>query len=485
MRLMKIEIPAFNQVKALVVGDVMLDQYWHGNTSRISPEAPVPVVHVQQLSDRPGGAGNVALNLAALGCHVDLIGMVGDDLAGKTLAYHLETAKIACHFVTLKDAPTITKLRVIGRQQQLIRLDFEKQFSAQDAEKVVDVYESRLKDKNVVILSDYGKGCLAQVQKLIQLARQRGIPVLVDPKSNDFSIYHGATVITPNLKEFEAVVGPCKSEQELVDKGLILMQQHQLDALLVTRSEQGMSLFQREAKPLHLPTRAREVYDVTGAGDTVISVLAASLAAGHNFESAAMLANTAAGLVVQKLGAATLSLSELRRAWQRSHDSGLGILSEEDLLIAIADAREHNETIVMTNGCFDILHPGHITYLEQAKELGTRLLVAVNDDDSIRRLKGEQRPLNSVQDRMKVLSALRAVDWVVSFSEDTPQRLIKQIQPDILVKGGDYRVEDIAGSADVLAAGGKVEILTFVEGYSTTRLIEKMPQKNPCKTTIE
>jgi D-beta-D-heptose 7-phosphate kinase/D-beta-D-heptose 1-phosphate adenosyltransferase len=478
---MKIEIPAFNQVKALVVGDVMLDQYWQGNTSRISPEAPVPVVHVQQLSERPGGAGNVALNLAALGCQVELIGLVGDDLPGKTLAQHLEKVNVACHFVALKDAPTITKLRVIGRQQQLVRLDFEKQFQAQDAEKLVEVYESRLQDKNVIILSDYGKGSLAQVQKLIELARKRGIPVLVDPKSYDFSVYQGATMVTPNLKEFEAVVGPCKNEQELMEKGLALMNRHQLEALLVTRSENGMSLFQRNAKPFHLPTRAREVYDVTGAGDTVIGVLAASLAAGHSFESAAMLANTAAGLVVQKLGAAALSLSELRRAWQRHHDSGLGILSEEDLLIAVADARAHHETIVMTNGCFDLLHPGHVAYLEQAKELGTRLIVAVNDDASVKRLKGNNRPLNSVQDRMKVLSGLRAVDWVVSFSEDTPLRLIKRISPDVLVKGGDYRVEDIAGSADVLAAGGKVEILTFVDGYSTTRLIERMP----AKTTVE
>lgn len=480
---MKIEIPPFDNIRVLVVGDVMLDQYWHGNASRISPEAPVPVVHIADLEERPGGAANVAFNLRVLGCQVGLLGIIGNDQSGEILQKKLKAAAIQCHLQVVTDSPTISKLRVIGRNQQLIRLDFEQKFTSAHAQQVVDAYKAALSHVDVVILSDYGKGTLGRVQDLIQEACKRNIPILVDPKSQDFSLYQDATVVTPNFKEFEAVVGSCPNDEVLVEKGQALIAKHNFSSLLITRSEDGMTLLSKDKKPVHLCTQAREVYDVSGAGDTVISMLAAGLAAGMSLPSAAMLANTAAGVVVQKLGTATVSLPELRRAWHQQHDSEMGILTEEELLIAIADAREHGEAIVMTNGCFDILHVGHITYLEQAKELGKRLIIAVNDDASVRRLKGSQRPLNSLRDRMVVLSALRVVDWVVAFSEDTPERLIKRVNPDVLVKGGDYKVSDIAGSDVVLANGGRVEILAFVDQKSTTGLIEKV-KKLECKEDV-
>ncbi len=474
---MKIEIPVFDKVRVLVVGDVMLDRYWHGGTSRISPEAPVPVVNINGIDERAGGAGNVALNLAALGCEVTLFSLVGDDANAISLQQKLEAAGVECRFQAVPNTPTITKLRVIDKNQQLIRLDFEQQFDLQKTQHILRDFQSQLARASAVILSDYGKGTLARSQELIAAAKQAGVPVLVDPKSSDFNNYRSATIITPNMKEFEAVIGTCREDADIAEKGLALIKNYDLEALLVTRGEHGMSLLRENAAPVHLPTRAREVYDVTGAGDTVIAVLAAAIAAGKDFASAAMLANTAAGIVVQKLGAATVSIPELRRALQRLHNSELGILSEEELLITVADARAHGESIVMTNGCFDLIHPGHIQYLEEAKELGKRLIVAINDDASVARLKGPERPINSLAHRMAVVAALRSVDWVVSFSEDTPERLISRILPDVLVKGGDYQASQIAGAKQVTAHGGEVKILSFAEGHSTASIIKKIQRE--------
>lgn len=474
---MKITVPSFENIHVLVVGDLMLDRYWLGSTQRISPEAPVPVVAVSQVEERPGGAGNVAINLAALGCKVTLFSTVGDDGAADILQNILQRAGVNCYLQRISGFPTITKLRVIDKNQQLLRMDFEQRFpTGNDA--WLAKYRTELADANAVILSDYGKGTLVSISDLIDNARQASVPVLIDPKSTDFAVYRGATVITPNLKEFEAVVGHCQDEDEIVSKGAALLQAHQLEALLITRSEHGMTLLQTGHAPLHLPTRAREVYDVTGAGDTVISVLAAGLAAGDSMPMAAMLANAAAGIVVQKFGAATVSVPELRRALQRQHDSELGVLTEEELLIAVADARAHGETIVMTNGCFDILHPGHIAYLEEAKRLGKRLIVAVNDDASVVRLKGPTRPIHSLAYRMTVLAALRVVDWVVTFSEDTPARLIGLVLPDVLVKASDYQLGQIAGAEQVLANGGEVKTLSFIAGYSTTATVNKIHHRS-------
>ncbi|CAM5230864.1 Bifunctional protein HldE OS=Stutzerimonas stutzeri OX=316 GN=hldE PE=3 SV=1 [Stutzerimonas stutzeri] len=470
---MKLTMPRFDQAPVLVVGDVMLDRYWHGATSRISPEAPVPVVRVEQHEDRPGGAANVALNLAALGAPAFLVGVTGEDEAAASLADSLGAVGVTTRFQRIAGQPTIVKLRVMSRHQQLLRVDFEEPFRT-DAEALARETEALLDQVRVLVLSDYGKGALKNHQALIQAARKRNIPVLADPKGKDFSIYRGASLITPNLSEFEAIVGRCQDENELVAKGLKLLGDLDLGALLVTRGEHGMTLLRPGHPALHLPARAREVFDVTGAGDTVISTLAGALAAGEDLPQAVALANLAAGIVVGKLGTAAISAPELRRAVQREQGSERGVLGLEQLLLTIEDARAHGEKIVFTNGCFDILHAGHVSYLEQARAQGDRLIVAVNDDASVSRLKGPGRPINSVDRRMAVLAGLEAVDWVVCFSEDTPENLLAQVRPDVLVKGGDYGVDQVVGAELVRAYGGEVRVLGLVENSSTTAIVEKI-----------
>lgn len=472
------QLPNYTAARVLVVGDLMLDRYWHGPTSRISPEAPVPVVHVRQDENRAGGAGNVALNVAALGAKASLLGFVGEDQGAVSLETLLKKAGVLCLFQAVANYPTITKLRVMSRHQQLIRLDFEDGFHDVDASSLLHQYHAELTQSQVVVLSDYGKGTLNDIQPFISLARQMKKPVLVDPKGHDFSIYQHATLITPNLSEFEAVVGSCSDLQQLVERGQRLIEDLSLEALLVTRGEQGMTLLSKEVEPLHLPTHAREVFDVTGAGDTVISVLAASLAAKKPLAEATQLANIGAGIVVGKLGTATVNTEELATALQgpRAHHKGVCTLPE--LLKECHTVQQNSEKIVATNGCFDILHPGHVRYLQQAKGLGDRLVVLVNSDESVKRLKGPERPVNGLDHRMEMLAALECVDWVVPFEEDTPKNVIDQLLPDILVKGGDYAdITSIAGHESVLANGGEVKILSFIEGHSTTSIIQTIKDK--------
>jgi D-beta-D-heptose 7-phosphate kinase/D-beta-D-heptose 1-phosphate adenosyltransferase len=472
------QLPNYSQGRVLVVGDLMLDRYWHGSTSRISPEAPVPVVHVKVDEQRAGGAGNVALNIASLGMRVSLLGYTGLDQTATDLEKLLKNAGVLCLFQAINNYPTITKLRVMSRHQQLIRLDFEDGFNEVDNQLLLHQFHAELEQSQIAVLSDYGKGTLNPVQDFIKLARQLKKPVLVDPKGQDFSIYRQATLITPNLSEFEAVVGRCANEQQIVERGSNLMAELELEALLVTRGEQGMTLLHKDQQPLHLPTHAREVFDVTGAGDTVISVLAASLAAGTSLSEATQLANIGAGIVVGKIGTATISTEELTDALQGERAHHQGVCTLPDLLKVRQAARKAGEKIVATNGCFDILHPGHVRYLQQAKTLGDRLVVLVNSDASVQRLKGPQRPVNPLAHRMEMLAALGCVDWVVEFEDDTPQAVIDQLLPDILVKGGDYTdITTIAGHASVLANGGEVKILTFIEGHSTTSIIQTIKDK--------
>ena len=468
---MKVDIPSFKNSRVLVVGDVMLDRYWNGPTQRISPEAPVPVVKINQQEDRPGGAANVALNIASIGGQVSLVALAGEDEAGATLEKHLNALNIDCYFDRKADIPTITKLRVLSRNQQLIRLDFEESMAEVDKTDLIALTEAQIKQHDLLLLSDYDKGTLSDVQSLIQIAKRHNVPVLIDPKGSDFEKYRGATLLTPNMSEFEQVVGVCKNENELVRKGQELLNRLDLDAILVTRSEQGMTLLRRDHEEFHLPTKAKEVYDVTGAGDTVIATLALAIASQAEYAQASALANIAAGIVVGKIGTSSVSEAELLAEISTGPESGFGKLSEEQLKIAVSLAKARGEKIVMTNGCFDILHAGHVSYLEAAAKLGTRLIVAVNDDASVTRLKGVGRPVNPNDRRMSVLSGLAAVDWVVSFSEDTPQRLIANILPDILVKGGDYTVDQIAGGEEVIADGGEVQVLHFEDGISTSEII--------------
>ena len=471
---MSLTIPDFSTGKTLVVGDLMLDRYWCGGADRVSREAPGPVVHIKEIEERPGGAGNVALNIAALGGGVTLLGVVGEDAEGEALQQQLQQKGVNCQFQKEPGLRTSTKLRVLSRHQQLIRLDFEESMDALSFAPLMDRFKAELSECGAVILSDYGKGTLSQVELMIQLARATGKPVLIDPKGSDFSKYQGATLMTPNLSEFEAVAGKCKGSEAVVERGEQLRQQLQMEALLVTRGEAGMTLLDGEQLPFHQPTHAREVYDVTGAGDTVIATLAAGIAAGANRQDAVAVANLAAGIVVGKLGTATTSVAELHQAIHDPEETGFGVLNEAQLQQAIQQAHARGEKVIMTNGCFDLLHTGHVSYLSEARKLGERLVVAVNSDESVRQLKGEQRPINNIESRMTLLAALESVDWVVPFTEETPERLYCSVLPDVIVKGGDYKPEEVAGGPCVIKSGGSVEILKFVEGHSTTSIVEKI-----------
>ena len=474
---MRLTMPLFGNSHVLIVGDVMLDRYWHGSSHRVSPEAPVPIVNVSLEEERPGGAGNVALNISALGGKVSLVGIVGKDPAAILLKNRLDAANVTSDFQVSTTKPTITKLRVMSRHQQLLRMDFEETFGVEDSDSFDEKIAPLLPKAKILILSDYAKGTLQDCQALIKRAKAAGVPVLVDPKGGDFSRYQGASLLTPNIAEFEAVVGHCDGEQDVVKKGLQLIAKLNIDALLVTRGEMGMTLLRPHQTPIHLPARAREVYDVTGAGDTVIAVVAAALGAGHNLPDAVALANLAAGIVVGKLGAAVVTEPELRRAIHSEQVFERGIVNEDTLVQAVEWARAHGERIVFTNGCFDIIHAGHVGYLDEARKQGDRLVVALNSDASVKRLKGQGRPINPVDRRMAVLAGLESVDWVVSFDDDTPERLLHRIKPDVLVKGGDYLVDQIVGGEIVKDNGGNVKVLRFFENCSTTSIVNRIKQQ--------
>ena len=433
----------------------------------------MPVVHVQETDDRAGGAANVAVNLASLGVSTRLVGVVGQDAAADSLQEIMNDRGIVCEFQRVDDRPTITKTRVQSRGQQLIRLDQESAM-AMPGSAVTGALQKIIDDAGAVVLSDYGKGALSDVAAMIKVCRDAGVPALVDPNGTDFNKYRGASVITPNQSEFESVVGACETNGELVSKARAMIGDLDLDALLITRSEKGMLLLKADEEPVFLSTQAREVFDVTGAGDTVIATFAGALASGEDYESSAALANVAAGLVVRKIGVATVTPREISVSLHQRGQGGLGLVGRSELKAMVAESRNRDERVIMTNGCFDVLHAGHVAYLEEAKSLGDRLIVAVNDDDSVRRLKGESRPINSLVDRLMVLAGLAAVDWVIPFGEDTPADLISDVLPDVLVKGGDYKPEEIVGAKDVLQNGGEVRVLAYRDGQSSSRIIDKL-----------
>lgn len=468
-------LPDMSSGNVTVIGDVMLDRFWSGGSRRISPEAPVPVVNVMSQEDRAGGAGNVAVNLAHLGLNVSLVGLCGEDDHARALRACVEAAGVRWNVMPC-GGETIVKLRVLSRNQQLLRMDFESPLAIYGNDLFVGYARQHLADADLVVFSDYAKGSLSMVDRLLELCKEMGKPTFVDPKGLDFERYRGATVLTPNLAELEAIVGPCDSEAALVEKGEKLRASLDLQAILVTRSEAGMTLIQAGSPPQHLAASAREVYDVTGAGDTVIAVMAGCLSAGLSLSESARFANQAAGIVVAKLGTASVTPAELGLVAAPEQDSSgkMGVLTESDLMVEIARKKAMGQRVVMTNGCFDILHPGHVAYLQQASTEGDALVVAVNDDDSVRRLKGPSRPVNPLSDRMAILAALGCVDFVVPFSEDTPARLIEMVAPNVLVKGGDYRVEEIAGHESVLASGGRVITLDFLPGHSTSGMLARL-----------
>ena len=458
----------------LVFGDVMLDRYVSGSVDRVSPEAPVPVLKPIKEEIRLGGAANVALNLSSLGSKVSLIGISGKDSSSAQIFKLLKENKIKNEIVK-SNLPTITKLRLLSSKQQLLRVDNEEEFTKEDWNSAKKRFDKSiaLNSNNLLIISDYGKGTLQDIPGLIKKAKKSKKIVLVDPKGNNFSKYKGADVITPNFSEFIGEVGAVKSEREITAKAKSLIKSLKLGALLVTRGPEGMTLFNKEKDNVvrsDFPTQAQEVFDVSGAGDTVIASVAAALSTGLDMTSAVKLANVAAGIVVGKSGTATASISEIE-----PHFTG------EDLVFTLKEAKKHSvmlrkngKKIVFTNGCFDILHAGHVHYLEQAKELGDELVVGLNSDSSVKTLKGPSRPINNLEQRAKVLSSLKCVDRIVSFEDETPIKLIKEIKPDVLVKGGDYKVKDVVGHKEVRSWGGEVKIIPLVPGLSTTNIIKKL-----------
>lgn len=462
-----------------VLGDLMLDRYWFGSAKRISPEAPIPVINVQNNEDRLGGAANVALNLRSLEKEVVLAGLIGNDLEGKRFTELCQQNNIQSNVLIQDSFQTITKLRIISRQQHMLRCDFEQSHTSidLDAQYIQQLLEL-IEKSSIVILSDYQKGFLANPQQFITHARAHNIPVVVDPKGNDFTKYRGATLLTPNRSEFEAIVGATSSEEDLLAKAEQLRNDLNLDALLITRSEEGMTLIQKNEVPFTIPAKAQDVYDVTGAGDTVIATLVAMMAEGKPLTEATTIANIAASIVVGKLGASQVSIQELNRVISTQERAHHLVLTLDELKDELKTARANNETVVMTNGCFDLLHKGHVTYLNEARKLGDRLIVALNSDASVKRLKGENRPIMDESSRATVLASLSAVDWVIMFNDDTPESVIKALLPDILVKGSDYTVDQIAGAQAVLDNGGSVKLLSFVDGYSTTKAIKKISHNN-------
>ncbi|MDX3772599.1 bifunctional D-glycero-beta-D-manno-heptose-7-phosphate kinase/D-glycero-beta-D-manno-heptose 1-phosphate adenylyltransferase HldE [Chromatiaceae bacterium AAb-1] len=464
----------------LVVGDVMLDRYYSGDSERISPEAPVPVVRISNITDKAGGAANVARNIAHLDGKVALLGIIGNDAAGDSLQQLLTTEQITSQLYRQHTLPTIAKMRVISRQQQVVRLDMEQTFGPEDAKALALQFRAVFSQYDIIVFSDYNKGSLTHIQEMIQLAKAAGKTVLVDPKKADLRSYAGADIITPNLSEFRLAGGDPRSEQSMLDSARQLIAHSGIGSILLTRSEQGMSLI-TATEHHHFPAQVQEVSDVTGAGDTVIATLAVMLGAGMTTEAATEVANMAAGIVVTKAGAATVSPEELSvRINQSLYRNGEIYQTPFDKVLQhIQFARQNGEKIVFTNGCFDILHAGHVRYLAQARALGDRLVVGLNADASVSRLKGASRPVNTLADRATILSALASVDWVVPFGDtpeeqDTPLQLIEQIKPDILVKGGDYQPDTIVGADVVLRNGGEVRVLDFLAGRSTSSVINKI-----------
>ncbi len=462
----------------VVVGDVMLDQYYFSDVQRISPEAPVPIAQVIREKATLGGAANVAHNLALLGCRVLLGGAVGHDNNQRKLMQLLTEKGIDGSGLIRGTQSTITKMRVIGASQQMLRLDFEENgpISATVLEELKDWYTSSLAQADAVIISDYAKGvCTPELcMHFIALAAERNIPVVIDPKGDNWEKYSGATYITPNLKELCEVVQAkvANVDDEVCIYAKKIIQRYGIANVVVTRSERGLSIVNSDV--VHIPTLAEEVFDVSGAGDTVAAVLGAGIAGKLNSIDAARLANLAAGVVVARVGTYAISKAELLTAIrQYSRESGLArkiLISFEEASQVVDRWRAQGFEIVFTNGCFDILHAGHVIYLEKAKKLGTKLIVALNSDVSVRRLKGPERPVVSEQDRVKIIAALECVDAVVLFEQDTPAELLKTLKPDILVKGGDYTPDMVVGRE----CAGRVEIIEFEADKSTTGIIEKI-----------
>jgi D-beta-D-heptose 7-phosphate kinase/D-beta-D-heptose 1-phosphate adenosyltransferase len=474
----------FCGTRVLVVGDVMLDNYIACRVNRISPEAPVPVAHVRERWSVPGGAANVARNLARLTAEPLLVGLVGRDEAGRELRRLLEEEKISDGLVFSRARATIRKTRVMAHGQQLLRFDEEEVTSLRPEEygRLARKIREYLSGCKAVILSDYGKGVLSAMPEgrslcafVISRARGQNIPVLVDPKGVDWGRYAGAQCVTPNSAEFAAVCGLSfeNDRERREDMAAALRGRFAFERLLVTRGPKGMALFEGDDAPYYIRDAAREVADVSGAGDTAVAALGASVAVGLGWRESASIANVAAGIAVGKMGTAPVSLAELNQALHENTRNPK-LHTTAALRDRVEEWRRKGERVIFTNGCFDLLHPGHISLIQQCAALGDRLVVALNSDVSVRRLKGSSRPVQDEQSRALLIAALRGVDAVILFDDDTPLALIEALKPDVLVKGADYTEQTVVGADVVRAYGGRVHLASLTEGCSTTGLVKRM-----------
>jgi D-beta-D-heptose 7-phosphate kinase/D-beta-D-heptose 1-phosphate adenosyltransferase len=471
----------FHSAGVLVLGDVMLDRFVYGSVERISPEAPIPVVNVERVVDMPGGAANVARNVAAMGAGATLLGVVGDDAWAAELRLQLASLPtIDAHLITDASRPTSVKTRYLADGQQVMRADRESRaaLAAAIERRVLDEFSAALGEAQVVVLSDYAKGVLSDsvTRAAIDMARGADKIVLVDPKSKDFDRYRGATVLTPNRLELQQASGRnCVAPEEVVEAAQSILDRNICEYLVVTRGKDGMSVIGSEALAVHLPTTARQVFDVSGAGDTVVATISLGLAAGGTIVAASELANIAAGIVVGKRGTATVTTGEIIAVlspFEGSNDPNK-IFTLDNVLRLARAWHGQGLKIAFANGCFDLLHPGHIFLLDQARRSADRLIVGLNADLSIRRLKGPNRPVQSEVARATVLAAVKSVDAVVIFTEDTPTQLIEVLEPDVLVKGADYTLDTIVGADLVIRRGGKVLLAELLKGHSTTETVTR------------
>jgi D-beta-D-heptose 7-phosphate kinase/D-beta-D-heptose 1-phosphate adenosyltransferase len=472
----------FHGARVLVLGDVMLDRFVYGAVERISPEAPIPIVRVERSADMPGGAANVARNLADLGAQVTLLGVVGEDAHAGDLRERLAASPtIEARLIIDPSRPTSVKTRYVADGQQVMRADRESSapIAEDTGQKLIAALRESLEHSDMLVLSDYAKGVLtaALTRRAIDAARAAGTRVIVDPKSRDFEKYRGATVITPNRGELAQASGrECGSREDIAAAASAMLSAGVCEFIVVTLGKDGLSVVGRDGSAVHLPTAARQVFDVSGAGDTVVAALALGLAAGGEVSEAAQLANLAAGLVVGKRGTATVTTGEIIASLTSATDGRTDpgkIFSLERVRGLVRSWREEGLRVAFTNGCFDLLHPGHISLLEQARASADRLVVGVNADISVTRLKGPHRPVQSEVARATVLAAIKAVDAVVIFAEDTPLELIRMLEPDVLVKGADYSIEAIVGADLVLARGGRVVRARLLSGHSTTDTVRR------------
>ncbi|MBB2169638.1 D-glycero-beta-D-manno-heptose-7-phosphate kinase [Gluconacetobacter aggeris] len=475
-------IENFDFGRVVIIGDIILDCYINGSVGRISPEAPVPVLLRAHHTAVPGGAANVATNAATLGCEVTLLGLVGCDDSAEILRATLSTTPgiDLTGLVVDSSWTTITKTRVLSGRHQIVRIDEECVVSLPETTqaRLIEAARNAISKADVVVCSDYAKGVLSDdvLGAVISFARERGIPVIVDPKRKDFLAYRGASLITPNRSEMTLATGlPMDSDEKVERAARMVAEQFEGD-VLVTRSEDGMSLIRREGDVTHVRARKSELCDVSGAGDTVVATIASMLSAGQDLETAVVIATSAASIAVSKLGTATVSRSELSAALLAEIKEDGGTLSIQQAQTVVDSWRHHGARVVFTNGCFDLLHPGHISLISAAARQGDKLIVAINSDASVKRLKGASRPLQDEGARGTVISALRDVDLVVIFDEDTPLEIIQTLKPDVVVKGADYQEYEVVGGDFVKSYGGAVVLVDIVSGRSTTSIVKKMQQ---------